>query len=239
MHAFGNPEEEMQYFQSYHEFGSCSNQNNSLDGGPESQDAINDGNSNLETEARAMEARDKHRVAERDRRKRTNCHYSTLRNLLPNATKLPKASVLARVIRRLTELREAAAELWTRDEGDGTEELLFPGETNELRLGRCEGEGEGEVEGEGGVVKAMLNCEDRAELLSEVSTAVRSVGGRVVRAEMVTVGGWTKCLLWVHGLGQDGLEALRRALKVVVDRPSFFCGSGRGFRGNKRIRFSH
>lgn len=151
---------------------------------------------------------------------------------------LPKASVLARVIRRVTELREAAAELWTRDDGDGTEEFLFPGETNELRLGRCEGEGEGEVEGEGGVVKAMLNCEDRAELLSEVSTAVRSVGGRVVRAEMVTVGGWTKCLLWVHGLGQDGLEALRRALKVVVDRPSFFCGSGRGFRGNKRIRFS-
>lgn len=78
----------MQYFQSYHEFGSCSNQNNGLDEGPQSQDAMNDGNSNLETEARAMEARDKHRVAERDRRKRTNCHYSTLRNLLPNATKV-------------------------------------------------------------------------------------------------------------------------------------------------------
>lgn len=144
---------------------------------------------------------------------------------------LPKASVLARVIRRVTELREAAAESWTRDDGDSTEELLFPGETNELRLGHCEGEG--------GVVKAMLNCEDRSELLSEVSTAVRSVGGRVVRAEMVTVGGWTKCLLWVHGLGQDGMEALRRALKVVFDRPNFFSESGRGFRGNKRIRFSH
>ena len=138
--------------------------------------------------------------------------------------------MLARVIRRVTELREAAAELWTRQDGDSSEELLFPGETNELRLGHCEGEV--------GVVKATLNCEDRSELLSEVSTAVRSVGGRVVRAEMVTVGGWTKCLLWVHGLGQDGVEALRRALKVVVDRPNSFCGSAHGFRG-KRIRLSH
>lgn len=78
----------MQYFQSFHhEFGSCSDLNNSFDGEPISQDALNNGSSNLDTEARAMEARDKHRVAERDRRKRTNCHYSTLRSLLPNATK--------------------------------------------------------------------------------------------------------------------------------------------------------
>lgn len=126
------------------------------------------------------------------------------------------------------ELREAAAELWTREDGNGsTEECLFPGEANELRLRHSEDEG--------GVVKAVLNCEDRAELLSEVSTAVRSVGGRVVRAEIVTVGGWTKCQLWVDGIGEDGVESLSRALKGVVDRPGFLCGSGRGY---KRIRFS-
>ena len=44
--------------------------------------------------------------------------------------------------------------------------------------------------------------------------------GRVVKFEMVTLGGRTKSVLWVQGLsgGNEGIEMLRRALKVVIER---------------------
>lgn len=62
----------------------------------------------------------------------------------------------------------------------------------------------------------MFSCEDRPGLMSAMERALRSVQGRLVRSEMVTVGGRTKSVLWVQGLSggnAEGIVKLRRALK--------------------------
>lgn len=73
-----------------------------------------------------------------------------------------------------------------------------------------------------GLVKVTFSCEDRPGLISAVARTLRSMKGRVVKFEMVTLGGRTKSVLWVQGLsgGNEGIGMLRRALKVVIDRPN-------------------
>ncbi|CAH9111083.1 unnamed protein product [Cuscuta europaea] len=73
----------------------------------------------------------------------------------------------------------------------------------------------------------MICCEDRPGLNRELSEAVHSVNGRVVKAEMATVGGRTKVDVVVRWYSDQGggdrekdLTSLRRALKVVVDNRS-------------------
>jgi hypothetical protein len=47
------------------------------------------------------------------------------------------------------------------------------------------------------------------------------VKGKVVRAEMVTMGGRTKCVLWVQGInGNEELEMLRRVLNALTEKPN-------------------
>lgn len=92
------------------------------------------------------------------------------------------------------------------------EECVFPSEANELSLRNCNRDR--------GMLKVTLSCEDQPELMSDLSRALRSVKGRLVRAEMVPVGGRIKCVLWVRGFkGNEGMVMLKRALNLVIDRP--------------------
>ncbi|KAA8530765.1 hypothetical protein F0562_005467 [Nyssa sinensis] len=185
-------------------------------------------------EAKAIAACKNHSEAERRRRRRINDHLATLRTLLPNTIKTDKASLLAEVVRQVRELKKQTEELMATSNNDVhgyssnanvTNECGFPSETDELKLCYCDGDS--------GTIKATLCCEDRPELISEMTMALRSLEAKVVRAEMSTVGGRTKCVLWlqVSASGDEGLGTLRRALKVVIDTGQNVGRVGPGFAG--------
>ncbi|KAK9713117.1 hypothetical protein RND81_06G004000 [Saponaria officinalis] len=180
----------------------------------------------LSPEAKALEACRSHKEAERQRRERINSHIATLRALLlPNLNKTDKASVLKEVVRQVKELKKATSQL-TSDQNnvdvDGCMSRLLPGDIDEVKLRRSENDNT--------TLIATLCCEERPELIMDLTRALNSVKGKVVKAEMSTIGGRTKTVLWVRGVsggggvggGPEGL--LRRALRVVVDKP---CSSSR------------
>ncbi|KAL9241383.1 hypothetical protein vseg_015501 [Gypsophila vaccaria] len=178
----------------------------------------------LTPEAKALEACRSHKEAERQRRERINAHIATLRALLlPNLNKTDKASVLKEVVRQVRELKKATSQL-TADQTDvdGSKSCLLPGDIDEVKLCRSENDNS--------TLIATLCCEERPELIVDLTRALNSVKGKVVKAEMSTIGGRTKTILWVRGVsgsggvggGPEGL--LKRALRVVVDKP---CSSSR------------
>ncbi|KAG5534299.1 hypothetical protein RHGRI_022432 [Rhododendron griersonianum] len=220
---------------SYYELGSCSSSGNFLQGVVLSSSrttTTNMGNSSCSTAEKKAEAASKnHSEAERRRRKRINTHLATLH----------KASLLAEVVRRLRELKKTTAEFAANDTNSETSQSnLFPTECDELNL--CHSETEP------GTIKATLCCEDRPELISEITAAVKAAEGKVVRAEMATVGGRTKSILWVQfvsptgcGSGGGGEGRLRRGLKGVVNRAAALSSTGPGLQAlpdNKRARLS-
>ncbi|KAM6563941.1 hypothetical protein CsatB_023939 [Cannabis sativa] len=175
----------------------------------------------------------KHSEAERIRRMRINSQYATLRTILPNLIKMDKASVLAETIRRVRELKKAVEEVdavcggTAVPSGDDSLSLEYSG-------GLKEEEKDGQV-----FIKVTLSVEDRPGLMLELINAIRSAKGggevgliRVVKAEMVTVGGRTKTLLWLQpmpplpssgsgggdgdGDGEGVLVLLRRSLRLVL-----------------------
>lgn len=124
--------------------------------------------------------------------------------------------MLAETVRQVRELKRAVAEVEAACRHGDSDECVLPGGVDKLSLEQCDGEQEG-------LVKATLSCGDRPGLISDMTRALSSVKGRLVRAEMVIVGGRSKNVLWIQGLGdgKEGMVALRRALKVVIDRPIF------------------
>ncbi|GAB4847224.1 hypothetical protein Ancab_026233 [Ancistrocladus abbreviatus] len=205
----------------------------------------------LTPEAKAMAACKSHKEAERRRRKRINGHLATLRTLLPNLIKTDKATLLGEVVRHVRELKKTTSVLTSPtvtasstskgdvSSGGGKEESILPGDTDEVRLCQCDQDTS--------IVIATLCCEDRPELMSDLTRALSSVKAKLVRAEMATVGGRTKSILWVRGVSGGGARegggfmTLSRALKVVVDKPnsSFCSGMGRSLLGDKRRRLCH
>ncbi|KAA8546736.1 hypothetical protein F0562_003165 [Nyssa sinensis] len=231
----------------HYEFGDCSNSINFLRGVLSSMETTHVGNSLTSSkstaEAKAIAACKSHSEAERRRRKRINGHLATLRTLLPKTIKTDKASLLAEVVQRVRELKEKTAELAANDSetcsysgANVANECGFPSEADELKLCYCDGDSSG-------TIKATLCCEDMPELIPDMIMGLRSVEGKVVRAEMSTVGGRTKSVLWVQvsaaSGGDEGLATLRKALKVVMDKAILSPGSGQALPGNKRPRLSH
>ncbi|KAE9596975.1 putative transcription factor bHLH family [Lupinus albus] len=160
----------------------------------------------------------KHSEAEKKRRTRINDQYNTLRHILPNIinqhqnsssvlcignepnrVKTDKASILAETIKQLRKLEKSVPK------------MIYPSWEDELTS----------EQEQQGLVKVTLNCDDRPGLILAVERAVGSVKARVVKAELVTVGGRAKFVLWVQGLvsGKEGLRMLRRTLKVVMHKP--------------------
>ncbi|KAJ6367258.1 hypothetical protein OIU77_003595 [Salix suchowensis] len=167
----------------------------------------------LSEEESKLIAAKKHSMAECKRRSRINSQFATLRTILPNLIKVNKASVLEETIRCVKELTNTVSRL-KEIYGGGRLECVFPASADKLRIGSCEGKGQE-------VVKVVFSCDDKRKLLSDVARAVRSVKGKVVRAEMVTMGGRTKCVLWVQGInGNDELKMLKRVLNALTEKPN-------------------
>ncbi|KAL1569683.1 transcription factor bHLH30-like [Salvia divinorum] len=201
---------------SFYELGSCSDTYDVVG-------MLSSPNPNLSprsmAEAKAVAAGISHKEAERRRRKRINGHIATLKSILPNTIKTDKASLLGEAVRLVKELKKTVTE---QDEGGGD----YPSEGDELKVSQCEATG---------LIKAALSCDDRPEIILDMIEALKAAEAQVVRAEMATVGGRTKSVLWIRlGAQNDaGLGGLRRALKMVMDKSE---GSGQG---SKRARYYH
>lgn len=159
---------------------------------------------------RALAASRNHKEAEKRRRERINSHLDKLRTLLPCNSKTDKASLLAKVIQRVKELKRQTSEI--------PELEILPCETDEVSVLTSEFSGEGEL-----IIKASLCCEDRSDLLSDLIETLKSLNLKTVRAEMATLGGRIRNVLVVAGDGDRAEESvgfLRNALKSLVEGSS-------------------
>ncbi|OMO73004.1 transcription factor-like protein [Corchorus olitorius] len=132
---------------------------------------------------------------------------------------MDKASVLGETIKQARELKKRVKEMKAARRGSG-ERAALPGELDNLSLGYCESDKS--------LVKVTFSCDDRTELISDITKAVKTVKGSIVRAEMVFIGGRQRSVLWVKGLtGNEGIGMLKRALKMAIDRPKIKNGKSR------------
>ncbi|THU68037.1 hypothetical protein C4D60_Mb05t31020 [Musa balbisiana] len=168
-----------------------------------------------------------HSEAERRRRERINAHLSTLRRMIPNSTKMDKASLLGRVVDHLKDLKRRAL--------DVDRNIPIPGEANEVDVEFDAGhqhafpEEEEEEEEEGDddddddklYIKASVCCDDRPDLLEELSDAFRRLGLRAVRADMMTLGGRSRnvfVLFLKDGDRSVCLSSLNRSIRETLGR---------------------
>ncbi|CAI0374814.1 unnamed protein product [Linum tenue] len=170
---------------------------------------------------RAYAALQNHKEAEKRRRERINSHLHKLRALLPCNSKTDKASLLAKVVERLKELKQQTSEI------AGLE--TFPSESDEITVLSAAGHHDGQM-----VFQASVCCEDRTDLLPELIEIFKSLHLKTVRAEMVTLGGRTRNVLMVapaDGEGVESIHFLKNALKSLLDRSS---NGGPGDRSKRR-----
>ncbi|KAF9594136.1 hypothetical protein IFM89_028390 [Coptis chinensis] len=163
--------------------------------------------------AKALAASKNHREAEKRRRERINSHLNRLRGLLPCNSKTDKASLLAKVIHHVKELKQQTMEISERE--------LFPSETDEITVLSLDLSSEGRRS----VLKASLCCEDRSDLLPDLIETLKSLRLKTLRAEMATLGGRIRNVLIVTGKGEDDqcnelVGFLRDALRNLIDRSS-------------------
>ncbi|CAN0878449.1 Transcription factor bHLH131 [Linum grandiflorum] len=152
-------------------------------------------------EAKQM-SKEKHKHSERDRRSRVSSLYSSLRMILPTLVKKNKASVLHETIRQVRRMNSAASALNAACRGGS--DCLYPGGDDHVTVDKAKDK----------LLKVTLSCNDRSGLMVDIGKAVRSVKAKVVRAEMVTIGGRTKCVFRVKGV--DGFEG-RKMLSMAVN----------------------
>ncbi|CAL1408310.1 unnamed protein product [Linum trigynum] len=145
-------------------------------------------------DAKALAASKSHSEAERRRRERINNHYSKLRSLLPSTTKTEKASLLAEVIQHVKELKRQTDLI--------AETTPVPTELDELTVDANSDE-DGRF-----LIKASLCCEDRSDLLPDVIKTLKALRLRTVKAEITTLGGRVKNVLFITGDDENTDEGI-------------------------------
>ncbi|KAK9048974.1 hypothetical protein SSX86_032059 [Deinandra increscens subsp. villosa] len=127
-----------------------------------------------------------HKEAEKRRRERINSHLDRLRAILPCGSKTDKASLLAKTVQRLKELKQTTLQI-------GHDESI-PSETDEITVISLQNNrNDGRV-----VIKASMSCEDRSDLLADMIQALNSMQLSPVRVEMVAIGGRIRNILLVE-----------------------------------------
>ncbi|RRT69156.1 hypothetical protein B296_00027248 [Ensete ventricosum] len=138
------------------------------------------------------------------------------------------ASLLAEVIQHVKELKRQTSEM--------AEESPLPTEDDELTVDSiCDEDGKF-------IVRASLCCDDRPDLLPDLTSALKTLKLRTLKAEITTVGGRVKNVLVIteehNGTGYDDQQqlaaAIEDALKAVVEQRAEHDLSSSG--GTKRQR---
>ncbi|KAI0519438.1 hypothetical protein KFK09_006886 [Dendrobium nobile] len=177
---------------------------------------------------RAVVASRNHREAEKRRRERIKSHLDRLRAILSCDPKTDKASLLAKAVEHVRDLKQRIAEI--------SQAQLFPTETDEISVlpgslhsTSLTSSSEG---GRRTVFEASVCCDDRSDLLPELIETLRTLRMKTLRAEMATLGGRVRNVLvltrendeeYDEGVGvvsdEDGGGLIREALMSVVNRP--------------------
>lgn len=160
---------------------------------------------------RALAALNNHKEAEKRRRERINSHLDKLRSLLPCNSKTDKASLLAKVVERVKELKQQMSEI--------TELDTFPSETDEITVLSSDEE---DYSSNGRIIfKASLCCEDRSELLPDLIEILKSLHLKTLKAEIATLGGRIRSVLIVAADKDHTIESvpfLQNAFKSLLER---------------------
>ncbi|RWW23793.1 hypothetical protein GW17_00011937, partial [Ensete ventricosum] len=172
---------------------------------------------------RALAASRNHREAERRRRERIKSHLDRLRSILACDPKVLlsryKASLLAKVVERMKDLKQRTEEI--------ADTQFFPTETDEIVVLPSSAA----ISGQRSAFEASLCCEDRSDLLPELIETLRSLHLKTLRAEIATLGGRVRNVL-ILAKDEEAYEDaddedddddsggafLRDALKALVDR---------------------
>ncbi|EPS73028.1 hypothetical protein M569_01726, partial [Genlisea aurea] len=163
-------------------------------------------------DAKALAASKSHSEAERRRRERINNHLAKLRSLLPSTTKTDKASLLAEVIQHVKELKRQTSQI--------AETSPVPTESDELSVESAKPNGQKPV------IRASICCEDRPDLIPDLIAALKSLKLRTLKAEIATLGGRVRNVLFVTGSDDDSgagggeccVGSIREALRVVMEK---------------------
>ncbi|XP_062193476.1 transcription factor bHLH51-like [Phragmites australis] len=189
------------------------------------------------TEARALKI---HSEAERRRRERINAHLVTLRRMIPDTKQMDKATLLARVVDQVKDLKRKA---------EATQSMPLPPETNEVSIECYTGGDDGGAAATDRIphIKASISCDDRPDLMAGLIQAFHGLRLRTVRADMTSLGGRVHhvfILCKEEGLGSAGAslkslkEAVRQAL-VKVASPGMVYGNSPIQSKRQRILESH
>ncbi|PIN19935.1 hypothetical protein CDL12_07376 [Handroanthus impetiginosus] len=165
-------------------------------------------------QARAFAASENHKEAEaeRKRRERINGHLDRLRALLLCNSKTDKASLLAKVVQRIRELKQQTSEIMQFDQ-------TFPSEVDEIAVLQNHDSVDGKS-----IVKASLCCEDRVDLITDLIEILKPLPLSPLRAEMATMGGRMRNVIVLAGdkdQTDESVLLLRDALQTLVLRSSY------------------
>lgn len=186
---------------------------------------------------RALAASRNHREAEKRRRERIKSHLDRLRAVLACDPKIDKASLLAKAVERVRDLKQRMAGIC-----EVAPVHLFPTEHDEIVV-LASGGGRGAA----AVFEASVCCDDRSDLLPELIETLRALRLRTLRAEMATLGGRVRNVLVLArdaggedggatGDGDDHVDYsgstdggssgdfLKEALRTLVERPGAAAG---------------
>lgn len=162
---------------------------------------------------RALAALKNHKEAEKRRRERINSHLDHLRTLLPCNSKTDKASLLAKVVERVKELKQQTSQI--------TQLETVPSETDEITVISAGND----ISDEGRLIfKASLCCEDRFDLIPDLIEILKSLHLKTLKAEMATLGGRTRNVLVVAAEKEhnsiESIHFLQNSLRSLLDRSS-------------------
>ncbi|XP_010427516.1 PREDICTED: putative transcription factor bHLH107 [Camelina sativa] len=182
------------------------------------------------SQEKALAAQRNHKEAERRRRERINSHLNKLRKLLSCNSKTDKATLLAKVVQRVKELKQETLEI--------TDETL-PSETDEISVLNSEDSSSYNEDGRI-IFKVSFSCEDRPDLLQDLMETLESLQMETIFADLTTVGGRSRNVLVVaadkehHGV--ESVQFLQNALKSLLERSSKSVMMGHGGGGGERLK---
>lgn len=191
---------------------------------PEMSSSSGSGSGRSATEARALKI---HSEAERRRRERINAHLAALRRMVPDAKQMDKATLLARVVDQVKDLKRRASET--------TATQPTPAQTDEVSVECCTGNDD---DSSLYYMKASVSCDDRPGLVAGLIGALHGLRLRPVRAEVTSLGGRVQHVFTLcneEGSADfAGLRSLKEAVRQALARvasPELLCGSN-GSNGN-------
>ncbi|XP_043715039.1 transcription factor bHLH51-like [Telopea speciosissima] len=188
-------------------------------------------------EDKATAASKSHSQAEKRRRERINAHLAALRKLIPRSDKMDKATLLGSVIEHAKDLKTRAAEI--------SKSFLVPTEVDEVTIDYEEEEEEEETSEPtnnnnkvGNIfIKASICSEDRPEIFTDITEALKGLKLTTVETDMATVGGRVINVMILNANNYEkgtSLNSLKQTLKVVLTRVASSPTTSMNARASKR-----